>query len=204
MATNLLLSFPVESGMTIKSSGQTESCGRQIKPCRFKPPFGDAILAVSHSTMSVPIPYHGFFDGTRHLFAVRIYFEDTDFSGVVYHARYLHFMERARSDVLARVGIDQRTVQEAGQGAYAVTELTIKYRRPARFDDALVVISTVEAVRAASCDIHQTIMRADEILTEAQVTAAFVSPGGKPRRQPREWVAAFQPVINRNSLQGYP
>jgi acyl-CoA thioester hydrolase len=149
--------------------------------------------------MTVPTPYQGHFDGARHLFAVRVYFEDTDFSGVVYHARYLHFMERARSDMLACVGIDQRTVHAAGQGAYAVTQMHIKYRRPAHFDDALVVISTVEAVRAASCDIHQTVMRGDEILTEAQVTAAFVSPDGRPRRQPAQWVAAFQPIINRHA-----
>ena len=149
--------------------------------------------------MSHPQPYHGHFDGQKHLFAVRVYFEDTNFSGVVYHARYLHFMEPARSDMLARVGIDQRVVQEAGQGAYAVTELNIKYRRPAKFDDALVVISTVEAVRAASCDIHQTVMRGSEILTDAKVTAAFVSPNGKPRRQPAHWVAAFQPIINRTT-----
>lgn len=147
--------------------------------------------------MSVPTPYQGQFDGTRHLFAVRVYFEDTDFSGVVYHARYLHFMERARSDMLARVGIDQRRVHDEGAGAYAVTQMSIKYRRPARFDDALLVVSTVEAVRAASCDIHQTVMRGEDILAEAQVTAAFVSPDGKPRRQPATWIAAFQPVINR-------
>lgn len=147
----------------------------------------------------MPAPYHGHFDGTQHLFAVRVYFEDTDFSGVVYHARYLHFMERARSDMLACVGIDQRVVHEQGDGAYAVTEMNIKYRRPAKFDDALVVISTVEAVRAASCDIHQTVMRGPEILTEARVTAAFVSPDGKPRRQPAHWVAAFQPIIHRHA-----
>ena len=147
----------------------------------------------------MPTPYQGHFEGTQHLFAVRVYFEDTDFSGVVYHARYLHFMERARSDMLACVGIDQRSVHADGQGAYAVTEMSIKYRRPAHFDDALVVVSTVEAVRAASCDIHQTVMRGDEILTEAQVTAAFVSPDGKPRRQPAQWVAAFQPIINRHA-----
>lgn len=151
--------------------------------------------------MSDPAPYQGHFNGHEHLFAVRVYFEDTDFSGVVYHARYLHFMERARSDMLARVGIDQRVVHEAGEGAYAVTELTIKYRRPAHFDDALVVISTVEAVRAASCDIHQRVMRGAEILTQAQVTAAFVSPDGKPRRQPKSWVEAFQPIINQNTAQ---
>ena len=149
--------------------------------------------------MSAHTPYQGHFDGQRHLFAVRVYFEDTDFSGVVYHARYLHFMERARSDMLARVGIDQRVVHEAGEGAYAVTEMNIKYRRPAHFDDALLVVSTVEAVRAASCDIHQTVMRNAEILTEARVTAAFVSPDGKPRRQPKHWVTAFQPVINNQS-----
>ena len=148
--------------------------------------------------MTVPTPYQGHFDGARHLFAVRVYFEDTDFSGVVYHARYLHFMERARSDMLACVGIDQRTLHAAGQGAYAVTQMHIKYRRPAHFDDALLVISTVEAVRAASCDIHQTVMRGDDILTEARVTAAFVSPDGKPRRQPAHWVAAFQLIINRH------
>lgn len=145
----------------------------------------------------MPQPYQGHFDGTRHYFAVRVYFEDTDFSGVVYHARYLHFMERARSDMLACVGIDQRKVHAEGQGAYAVTEMHIKYRRAAVFDDALLVVSTVEAVRAASCDIHQTVMRGDEILTEARVTAAFVSPDGKARRQPAHWVAAFQPIIHR-------
>jgi acyl-CoA thioester hydrolase len=150
--------------------------------------------------MSPPQPYQGHFDGTRHYFAVRVYFEDTDFSGVVYHARYLHFMERARSDMLACVGIDQRRVHEEGAGAYAVTEMHIKYRRPAHFDDALVVVSTVEAVRAASCNIHQTVTRGSEILVEATVTAAFVSPDGKPRRQPAEWVAAFQPILNRKAV----
>ncbi len=149
--------------------------------------------------MPFPLPYQGQFDGTKHLFAIRVYFEDTDFSGVVYHARYLHFMERARSDMLACVGIDQRSVHAEGQGAYAVTEMHIRYRRPAHFDDALVVVSTVDAVRAASCDIRQIIMRGDDILTEARVTAAFVSPDGKPRRQPAHWVAAFQPIIHRHA-----
>ena len=136
----------------------------------------------------------------RHLFAVRVYFEDTDFSGVVYHARYLHFMERARSDMLARVGIDQRAAHAAGEGAYVVIEMTIKYHRPAHFDDALVVVSTVEGVSGARCNIHQTVRRGDEILTEAWVSAVFVSPNGKARRQPKEWVAAFQPVINKPIL----
>lgn len=141
-------------------------------------------------------PYQGHFDGNAHHFAVRVYFEDTDFSGVVYHARYLHFMERARSDMLARLGIDQGSAHEAGEGAYAVTEIAIKYRRPAHFDDALLVTSRAVAVRAASCDIHQTVSRDGETLVEAQVTAAFVAPDGRPRRQPRPWVEAFAAIID--------
>jgi acyl-CoA thioester hydrolase len=147
-------------------------------------------------------PYEGHFanaadGGQRHLFAVRVYFEDTDFSGVVYHARYLHFMERARSDMLARAGIDQRSVHESGHGAYAVTQMALKFSKPARFDDALLVTSTVEAVRGASVDIHQEISRDGEVLMIAEVKAAFVSPQGRARRQPKDWIAAFESIRNK-------
>jgi acyl-CoA thioester hydrolase len=137
-------------------------------------------------------PYAGGFAGGVHLFAVRVYFEDTDLTGIVYHANYLRYMERARSDMLRAAGIDQRAAHEAGAGAYAVADLAIRYRRPARLEDALVVRSRVTDVRAASCAIHQTVMRGDEVLAEADVTAAFLSPGGLPRRQPRAWVEAFE------------
>jgi acyl-CoA thioester hydrolase len=144
--------------------------------------------------MSDPQPYHGHFDGPRHLFAVRIYFEDTDFSGLVYHSRYLHFMERGRSDMLACAGVGQRAAFESGEGVYAVADLHIKYRAPAHFDDALLVVSTVEEIRGASVIIHQSVMRGPQVLTEAEVTAAFLSPEGRPRRQPREWIAAFEAI----------
>jgi acyl-CoA thioester hydrolase len=144
--------------------------------------------------MSGPQPYHGHFDGPRHLFAVRVYFEDTDFSGLVYHSRYLHFMERARSDMLACAGIGQRAAFESGEGVYAVADLHIKYRAPAHFDDALLVISTVEEIRGASVVIHQRVMRGDQLLTEAEVIAAFISPEGRPKRQPREWLTAFEAI----------
>jgi acyl-CoA thioester hydrolase len=139
-------------------------------------------------------PYSGHFDGPRHLFAVRVYFEDTDFSGLVYHSRYLHFMERARSDMLACAGIDQRKAFEGGEGVYAVADLHIKYRAPAHFDDALLVISTVEEIRGASVVIHQRVMRGHQLLTQAEVTAAFISPEGRPKRQPREWLVAFEAI----------
>jgi acyl-CoA thioester hydrolase len=152
--------------------------------------------------MIAPQPYQGHFantpdGGTRHQFAVRVYFEDTDFSGVVYHARYLHFMERARSDMLARADIDQRSAHDAGEGAYAVTQMVLKFQKPARFDDALLVTSSVETVRGASVEIHQEISRDGELLLTAEVTAAFVSPQGRARRQPKEWIAAFEAIRNK-------
>lgn len=152
--------------------------------------------------MSGTQPYHGHFaksdDGVRrHLFAVRVYFEDTDFSGVVYHSRYLHFMERARSDMLAVAGIDQRSAYAGGEGVYAVADLHIKYRAPAHFDDALLIVSTVEEIRGASVVIHQRVMRGDQILTEAEVVAAFLTPEGRPRRQPKAWLEAFEAIKAR-------
>ena len=81
-------------------------------------------------------PVEGRFVGTQHRFPVRVYFEDTDLSGVVYHANYLRFMERARSDMLRLAGIDQRGFNDAGHGAYAVSALSIAYRAPAKLDDA--------------------------------------------------------------------
>ena len=140
-------------------------------------------------------PYEGAFLGRTHRFALRVYFEDTDTAGIVYYANYLRFMERARSDMLRAIGVDQRAALESGEGVYAVAEAQIRYRRPAKLDDALVVVSRVQEVRAASCVIHQRVMRGEEILTDATVTAAFLSPEGRPRRQPREWVQSFERLI---------
>jgi len=145
-------------------------------------------------------PYEGAFDGDLHRFAVRVYFEDTDFSGVVYHARYLHFMERARSDMLARAGIDQRRAHREGKGAYAVTQMNIAFKRAAHFDDALLVTSKITAVRGASVDIHQTVTRDDELIAAADVTAAFVRPDGRPARQPANWIGSFQKLIATESI----
>ncbi|NJS15033.1 MAG: tol-pal system-associated acyl-CoA thioesterase [Sphingopyxis sp.] len=137
----------------------------------------------------------GYFDGPTHIFRARVYFEDTDLSGIVYHANYLRFMERARSDMLRLAGIDQRAANDAGEGAWAVTDVAVRYRRPAKLDDDLTVISTVEAVRGASVIIAQRVMRDDQILTEARVTAAFITPDGRPRRQPADWAGRFTAIM---------
>ena len=139
-------------------------------------------------------PPEGRFDGGVHLFPVRAYFEDTDLSGVVYHANYLRWMERARSDMLRAVGIDQRAAFEAGEGAYAVASLSIRYRAPARLGDVLVVASRVLSVRA-SVAIQQTVSRAAQILAEAEVVVAFVAPSGRARRQPAAWVDRFRALV---------
>ena len=136
-------------------------------------------------------PYQGAFLGRVHHFALRVYFEDTDVSGVVYHGNYLKYMERARSDMLRAAGIDQRAAIESGEGVYVVADLAIKYRASAKLDDDLLVLSEVLAVRAASCTIHQRVIRGQEVLSEARVTAAFVADG-RPKRQPRAWVEIFR------------
>ena len=137
-------------------------------------------------------PYEGAFIAGVHHFALRVYFEDTDVAGLVYYANYLKFMERARSDMLRCAGVDQRAAIESGEGVYVVAEAHIKYRAPAKLDDDLLILSTVEEVRAASCLIQQRVMRGPQVLAEAMITAAFLSPEGRPKRQPRAWVEAFE------------
>lgn len=136
-------------------------------------------------------PSSGILDGGVHRFAVRVYFEDTDLSGVAYHANYLRWCERARTEMLRLLGIEQRAVQEAGGGAYAVSELSIRYLRPARLDDALVITTSAEELRAASCRMHQQVWRDAELLAEARLRVGFVGPEGRPRRQPDAWRQAF-------------
>jgi acyl-CoA thioester hydrolase len=144
-------------------------------------------------------PHSGRLVGNEHRFALRVYFEDTDAGGVVYHANYLRFMERARSDMLRVAGIDQRAALESGEGVYMVAEVAIRYRRPARLDDELVVVSRLKELRAASCVIHQRVMRKLEVMADAEVTAAFLAPDGRPRRQPRGWIDIFKTLMGENA-----
>ena len=137
-------------------------------------------------------PYSGRFEAGSHLFAIRVYFEDTDAGRVVYHASYLRFMERARSDMMRLAGVDQRGAMERGEGNYVVAEINLRYRAPGRLDDDLIVVSQVGNMRGASCVIHQRVMRGTETLTEAEITVVLVGPDGRPRRQPREWIETFE------------
>ncbi len=144
-------------------------------------------------------PYRGGFVGAQHHFALTVYFEDTDTAQIVYYANYLKYMERARSDMLRAVGVDQRAALDAEDGVYAVADVAIRYLRPARLGDDLLVVSSIDQVRAATVAIHQRVMRGPETLTDARVIAAFLSADGRPRRQPAEWVAAFRAIISKGN-----
>ncbi len=145
---------------------------------------------------SYPAPPSGLIDGPVHHFAVRAYFEDTDLSGVVYHANYLRWFERARSDFVRLLGIDQRAANEAGQGAFAVADLSIRYLVPARLDDGVLIETTCTQLRAASLRMHQMATREDGVLlSTAQLRVGFVAPDGRPARMPEAWCAAFAPIV---------
>ena len=125
----------------------------------------------------------------RHHQPVRVYYEDTDFSGVVYHASYLRFMERGRSNYLRLLGANQRTLfeevaKEAPGFAFVVRSMQIDFKKPARMDDVLEVVSTTAEVKGASVVIHQQVLRGEELLVDAMVQVAFVS-GGRARPIPK-------------------
>ena len=139
-------------------------------------------------------PYRGGFSGREHHFALTVYFEDTDTAGIVYYANYLKYMERARSDMLRAAGVDQRAALDAQEGVYAVADVAIRYLKSARLGDDLVVVSSIDTVRAASVAIHQRVMRGTEIVTDARLTAAFLTLDGRPQRQPAGWVERFRAI----------
>jgi len=134
-------------------------------------------------------PLDGEIRDGRHVQPVRVYYEDTDFSGVVYHASYLRFMERGRTNYLRLLGADQRALfeevaKEAPGFAFAVRAMQLDFRKPARMDDLLEVVTTPQEVKGASIVLHQRVMRGVDLLVEASVQVAFVS-GGRAQRIPK-------------------
>jgi acyl-CoA thioester hydrolase len=138
----------------------------------------------------------GVINDGRHFQAIRVYYEDTDFSGIVYHASYLRFMERGRTNYLRLLGADQRAMfeevaKEAPGFAFVVRSMTIDFRKPARMDDVLEIATAPAEVKGASIVLHQRVTRADELLVEATVQVAFVS-GGRARPIPKALRAAMR------------
>ena len=118
----------------------------------------------------------------RHTMAVRVYYEDTDFTGIVYHANYLRFMERGRTNYLRLIGADHRalfeeTEKEAPGFAFVVRAMTIDFLKPARMNDLLEVVTVPEEVKGASIMLKQQCRRGEDVLCEATVRVAFISQG---------------------------
>lgn len=141
------------------------------------------------------LPSTGSFERGVHRLPTRVYFEDTDLTGIVYHANYLRFMERARTEMLRALGIEQQAMMTAGDGYYSVYDLSVTYMAPARLDDVLTVKSWVLQVRAAATVIGQDVWRGATQLTRGRVTAAWLGMNGRPQRQPRDWARRFTDLL---------
>jgi acyl-CoA thioester hydrolase len=142
----------------------------------------------------------------RHVQRVRVYYEDTDFTGIVYHANYLRFMERGRTNYLRLLGADHRalfaaTEREAPGFAFVVRSMTIDFLKPARMDDLLDIVTQPDEVKGASILLRQRVLRVDELLVEARVRVAFVS-GGRAKPIPKPLRIAMQ--ADQDRIGGEP
>lgn len=133
-------------------------------------------------------------DGSHQL-TQRVYYEDTDFSGFVYHARYLHFFERGRTDFIRLLGVSQGALHAqanpADAVAFVVRRMEIDFKSPARMDDVLTIVTSPGEVRGARMMLEQTILRGDDMLAGAVVTVAVVNGLGRARRLPDALLERF-------------
>ncbi len=121
---------------------------------------------------------------TQHRLSIRVYYEDTDFSGVVYHASYLRFMERGRTELIRDLGIDQKDLFDGGTAlAFAVRGMVIEFLKPAVMDDLLTIETTPVDMKGASMTVRQRVLRGDVVLVTAEVKVVCVG-GGRARRIP--------------------
>ena len=143
-------------------------------------------------------PTAGVFEGREHLLPVRVYYEDTDFTGVVYHANWLRFFERGRSDFLRLASTGHAALQDDHSLAFVATRMEIDWLRPARIDDALVVRTAYDRIRGPRLYISQRIERGPEILCRANVEIALVDLDGRPRRPPPALLDSLRPWLVGN------
>jgi acyl-CoA thioester hydrolase len=141
-------------------------------------------------------PSAGWMEGLEHVLPIRVYYEDTDFTGVVYHGAYVRFFERGRTDFLRLAGVSHaELLARPDPLAFAVTRLAIDFRRVARIDDALQARTRYTAVRGPRLFISQRLLRAAELVAEAEVEAVCIDLSGKARRPPADLVEALRPYF---------
>jgi acyl-CoA thioester hydrolase len=143
-----------------------------------------------------PQPSAGWLVGREHQLAVRIYYEDTDFTGVVYHANYLRYFERGRSDFFRLVGISHTDFLNLPEPtAFSVIRIELDFKRAARIDDALLVRTTYDSVKGPRLLVSQRITRGDELIAEAQVQAVCIDLQGRAKRPPPQMVERLRPLF---------
>jgi acyl-CoA thioester hydrolase len=141
-------------------------------------------------------PTAGRFEGREHLLPVRVYYEDTDFTGLVYHANYLRYFERGRSDFLRVAAIGHAELLDREDPlAFVVVRMAVEFKKGARIDDALLVRTTYDAVQGARLLITQRIERNGDLICSADVEAACIDLQGRPRRPPRALAEGLSPWL---------
>ncbi len=141
-------------------------------------------------------PSAGWIEGREHQLPVRIYYEDTDFTGMVYHANYLRYFERGRSDFFRIAGISHTALLGLAEPtAFTLVRIELDYRRAARVDDALLVRTTYDSVTGARLNVSQWITRGEERIAEAKVTAVCIDLKGRAIRPPRLMIARLSPLF---------
>ncbi len=141
-------------------------------------------------------PSAGWIAGREHLLPVRIYYEDTDFTGMVYHANYLRYFERGRSDFFRIAGISHTALLNLAEPtAFTLVRIELDFRRAARVDDALLVHTTYDTMKGPRLMVSQRITRGEELIAEAHVQAVCIDLRGRAKRPPREMVELLRPYF---------
>jgi len=130
-------------------------------------------------------------EGAGHVFRLRVYYEDTDLAGIVYYANYLRFIERARTEALIALGIDQAAMRARDGVVFAVRRVVVDYHAPARFQDELEVTTVTERLAGARAELVQEVRRGPELLVRAEVVVVCLGEDGRARRMPVEVRAAL-------------
>ena len=146
--------------------------------------------------MSADLPTAGRFEGRAHFLPVRIYYEDTDFSGVVYHANYLRYFERGRSDFLRLAGVSHSELLAGDPPmAFAINRIGLDFVKAARIDDALLVRTAYDHIRGPRLLISQALLRGETVIATAAVEACCIGLDGRPKRPPALLLQRLQPFL---------
>lgn len=140
-------------------------------------------------------PASGHIEGTRHVFPLRVYYEDTDAAGIVYYANYLKFAERGRTEFLRLAGIDQSALRESAGIFFAVRRAEVEYLKPARLDDCLEVVTQLTEMTQVKIDALQSIRRDGEALARVLLRVVCLRTDGRPARMPKDIYQRFLPYV---------